>query len=135
MAIGDDVIRACKTMTDIQSALRDEFRAGKYEDVFDGIQRFHALATANRGQARRRLFDYVVAFTSNYVVAPAIGGGDFLDWETAFPELLERLRHPREESWRDFLLDRATFRREGLREAIEIILATCTEFGRGPLGP
>jgi len=71
-----------------------------------------------------------VPFTSNYFIPSRLGTGDMMDWETAFPDLLERLGHPREDRWQDFLLERATFRRQGLREALDVVAATLNAFVR-----
>ncbi len=123
--VNDDTLRGCKTTADVKPYLRELFQAGAYEDVYDAIQRFCEFATINRSQIRQNLFQDLVPLTSNYVIPKRLGARDMLDWEQTFPDLLQRATgEEREETWRAFLLDRATFRRDGLRSAIERIVET-----------
>lgn len=117
--IDDATLKGCKTTAEVS----EMFQAGEFEAVYDTIQRFVELATINRSQIRRALYDYLIPLTSNYVIAPMIGGGDILSWEQEFPNRAHALGQ-REETWREMLIDRATFRRDGLRSAIEFIRRT-----------
>ncbi len=128
MAISSDELRQCKKLDDVRVLLGREFKAGNYEDVYDAIQLYYTIADVNKSFARKRLFDTLVPFTSNYIVAPKLGHRDMMDWEAQFPELLQDLGEAREESWSVFLLDRATWRREGLRNAIGVIIRTVDQF-------
>lgn len=126
--ISDEVIRSCTNPADFAVHLREVFTSGDYEGVYDSINRFFELATANRSWARQRLWNNVVAFTSNYVIPKELRDRDPLRWAAKFPDLLEQVGELREDEWQTFLLDRATFKREGLRNAIEIIRRTIAQF-------
>ena len=128
MAISSDELRQCGKLDDVRVLLSREFKAGNYEDVYDAIQLYYAIAERNKSFARKRLFDTLAPFVSNHIVAPRLGHRDIMDWEAQFPDLLQNIGEAREESWSVFLLDRATWRREGLRNAIEVIIRTVDQF-------
>jgi hypothetical protein len=128
MPIDLEKLRECTNTADARTLLRVAFRESDYEGVYDGIVAMVEAATVNRSQVKSRLFSFLAPFASNFVIAKKLGAAPMEEWEDAFPDLLQAVGVAREDTWSEFLLDRATFRREGLREALSIIERTITRF-------
>lgn len=127
--IDDETLQRCTSTDELRPLLLEAFVARNFDDVMDASDRYCALATAHRPQVRQRLHHYVVELTGAYVIAPRLGDRRISEWEDAFPELVGE-DAPR--TWQAFLLDRATFRREGLANAIALLERAVDELRKRP---